>query len=145
MIRQFIKFGIVGISNTAVNYVMYLLVLHFIKENGVCSKYDYIFSSAAAFIAGVLWSFCWNYKYTFKVTWNQNTCKWKMLVRSIACYSVTGLFLHNILLYVWIDRLDVSKELAPALNLMVTAPLTFVLHKYWVFNRQDRDEGKVDE
>ena len=55
---QFIKFGIVGVSNTMVGYLLNLLCLFLLDQYNVA--YDYLIANTVAFILGVLWSFYWN-------------------------------------------------------------------------------------
>ena len=62
---QFVKFGLVGVSNTAVNYVIYLGVLLCLRALGLWKEYDYLAATAAGFVLSVLWSFFWNNKFVF--------------------------------------------------------------------------------
>lgn len=58
-LKQFIKFGIVGISNTLISYVVYNNVLLRLKMH-------YIGASIIGFLVSVVNSYYWNNKYTFK-------------------------------------------------------------------------------
>ena len=60
LLFQFLRFGIVGISNTFIAYAIYavLVLLHV----------HYLIANAAAFVAGVLNAFYWSNKYVFKKT-----------------------------------------------------------------------------
>ena len=62
---QFVKFGIVGVSNTVISYVINVLVLLAMKPMGV--SWDYFVGNIVSFILSVLWSFYWNNKYVFKI------------------------------------------------------------------------------
>ena len=122
--NQFIKFGIVGASNTAISYVTYA-VLVFLGLN-------YILSNVISFIVSVLNSFYWNNKYVFKET-KESRSALKTLAKTFLAYGFTGLILSNILLVVWIDVLHISKYIAPIINLVVTIPFNFLLNKLWAF------------
>ncbi|MDR2730220.1 MAG: GtrA family protein, partial [Treponema sp.] len=63
LLFQFVKFGIVGLSNTAISYVIYSLLVY--------PGLHYIIASVIAFITSVLNSFFWNNKYVFKKEDNQ--------------------------------------------------------------------------
>ncbi len=52
---QFVKFGIVGATNTALSYVLYLLTLLVLKP--FAFKWDYIAGNLISFFLSVLWSF----------------------------------------------------------------------------------------
>lgn len=135
---QFIKFGMVGLSNTVVHFGIYILVLRLMKRHEMFLSYDYIISSVTAFIVSVCWSFYWNFRYTFRDIFEQNVSVWKMLAKSFVCYSITGLFISNVLLYVWINKFNISKELAPAVNLFLTVPFNFIVHKCWVIRERKK-------
>ena len=59
VIIQFIKFGLVGISNTLVSWTVYYLVL-WINEN------LYMFGSIAGTALGIANAFFWNDRFVFK-------------------------------------------------------------------------------
>ncbi len=63
---QFVKFGIVGLSNTLVSYVIYYFTIRGCEIAGVFQKTDYILATVVSFLLSVLWSFYWNKKYVFK-------------------------------------------------------------------------------
>jgi putative flippase GtrA len=61
-IIQFIKFGVVGVANTAVDWVVFYLLVNFAFGSGGGE----LFSKAIAFVAAVINSFIWNSVWTFK-------------------------------------------------------------------------------
>ena len=61
---QFIKFGLVGVSNTAVSYAINIGTLLLLK--GVRLSCDYIIANITAFLLSVLWSYYWNSRFVFK-------------------------------------------------------------------------------
>ena len=136
--KQFIKFGIVGLSNTVISYLIYVVSLRILGACGLFPDSDYMISSVIAFILSVLWSFYWNDRFTFKKEQSEERSFLRSLLKTYVSYSFTGLLLYNILLYVQVDIMGVSKLIAPIFNLLVTVPLNFLLNKFWVFrkNRQ---------
>lgn len=62
---QFVKFGIVGVSNTVIGYVLNILVLLALKSANV--SWDYIAGNIVSFVLSVLWSFYWNNRFVFTV------------------------------------------------------------------------------
>jgi len=88
--RQFLKFGAVGVSNTAVSLGVYYFCIWF----GV----HYLVANTFAWLISVLNSFFWNYRYVFSTqTW------WpKALWKTYASYG--GSFLLTVfLLYILVD------------------------------------------
>lgn len=129
---QFIKFGIVGVSNTLVSYVLNLLSLFVLEKYDVA--YDYVIANTVAFVLSVLWSFYWNEKFVF--TENHDEYKSNKLVRLLKMYlsyGFTGIILNNVLSYLWISVLGISKVIAPLINSAIGVPINYVLNKKWTF------------
>jgi len=126
MLTQFIKFCIVGLSNTALSYIIYAVLVY-------VGLY-YIVASVTAFLLSVLNSFFWNNKYVFKPGGDQQKRGiWNTLIKTYISYSFTGLILSNILLYFFVDILHISEYIAPLLGLVITIPLNFIMNKKWAF------------
>lgn len=130
---QFVKFGIVGLSNTVLSYLIYVVGLVLLRKLGLFSKTDYIIASVIGFILSVYWSFYWNHKMVFKLRDGQERSWWKALIKTYISYSFTGLFLSNILLILWVQVCHISEMIAPLINLLVTVPLNFLINKFWAF------------
>lgn len=122
---QFVKFGIVGVSNTLISYVSYLIFI-FVGCH-------YVLASVLSFIVSVTNSFYWNNKYVFKEKVKNSRSLLKTYARTFLAYASTGLLLANILLVLWVDVAGISEVIAPLINLIVTIPLNFVINKYWAF------------
>ena len=60
---QFVKFGIVGVSNSVISYILYVVALLFLQNFNVFPTFDYIISQVISFLLSVLWSFYWNKKF----------------------------------------------------------------------------------
>ena len=128
---QFIKFGIVGVSNTLVSYVLNIIVLVLLKPMNV--SWDYVAGNMVAFLLSVLWSFYWNNRFVFTEQGDKKRSWVKTLLKTYVAYSFTGIVLNNILSWLWIDMLGVSKFIAPLINLIISVPLNFVINKFWAF------------
>lgn len=128
---QFVKFGLVGVSNTVIFYLLYVGIIFLLS--GLAWKYDYILANVTAFTVSVFWSFYWNDKYVFKKAENGIRNMWKALGKCFLSYGFTGFILENILSYIWIEKFGISKYAAPLLNLVFTVPTNFLLNKLWAF------------
>ena len=129
---QFIKFGIVGVSNTLVSYLLNLLCLVVLDKYDVA--YDYVIANTVAFVLSVLWSFYWNERFVF--TEKQDSYQSNRLVRLLKMYlsyGFTGIILNNVLSFLWISVLGISKVIAPLINSAVGVPINYVLNKKWTF------------
>lgn len=133
---EFVKFGIVGLSNTVISYVIYLLALVGCNRTGFMVNYDYLFATVVSFILSVLWSFYWNKRFVFKLDSDIKTTI-LALIKTYISYSFTGLFLSSILAILWVEILGISKILSPILNLIISVPVNFILNKFWAFKKKD--------
>ena len=124
-IIQFIKFGIVGLSNTVIALAVYYGLLWL----GI----NYLISNTISWIVSVFNAFFWNNKYVFK---NENT--WiTALLRTYASYGFSFI-LGSFLLYVFVDWLGISKIIAPLVLLIITIPLNFLMNKFWTFKSREK-------
>ncbi|MCD7746091.1 MAG: GtrA family protein [Lachnospiraceae bacterium] len=133
-IIQFVKFGVVGLSNTVVSYVIYLISLLLLQNYALIPNFDYLVAQFIGFLISVLWSFYWNRKYVFKA--DNDQVPWpQALLKTYISYGFTGIFLNSILSILWVQMLGVSKLIAPIFNLIISVPLNFILNKFWAFRK----------
>ena len=129
---QFVKFGIVGLSNTLIAYAVYAacvwLGCHYLVANGL------------GFVVGVLNAYYWSDRYVFKKGEGETRSALWNLVKTYLAYGATGLLLASLLLYVYVDRWQVSAYLAQLLVLVVTVPLNFIINKCWSFKTKQTNE-----
>ena len=134
IIKQFIRFGIVGLSNTVLSYTIYSFSLLLLKRYNLLVNVDYLFAQFISFFLGVCWSFYWNKRVVFKSQKNHLKLDIiKSFLKTLISYSFTGLFLSSFLLAIWVNCFHISEFIAPIINLIVSVPLNFILNKYWAF------------
>jgi putative flippase GtrA len=134
LLIQFIKFGIVGVSNTVVSYVINIGVLFLLDKAGLFHRWDYVIANTVAFLLSVLWSFYWNNKFVFDMENSSMRELLAALAKMYLSYAFTGIILSNVLSYVWIDMLHISKLIAPLINSAIGVPINFLLNKFWAFD-----------
>lgn len=125
LIIQFIKFGLVGGINTVLSYVItnvgyYILSFH----EQICN--------IIAFMITVFISFVLNRKYVFKKD-EEKEGFFKSLFKVYVSYSITGLFLTAVLLFIEEQLLGIPHYIATFINLIFTIPINFLLNKFWAF------------
>lgn len=125
---QFVKFGLVGVSNTAVSMAVYYLFL-WIDED------LYMVGSILGTILSIANAFLWNDLFVF--TGNPRDFKSILtrLAKTYVSYGGTSI-LSNILLWLEVALFSLSKVIAPVINLLVTIPLNFIINKLWTFHRE---------
>lgn len=131
---QFIKFGIVGVSNTVIGYLVNIVTIFALRNTDVF--WDYFAGNILAFIIGVSWSFYWNNRYVFKLKDGETRNFMAALFKTYMSYGFTGIILNNILSYIWIDMLGISKVVAPLINMIIGVPINFIINKLWAFRSQ---------
>ena len=129
---QFAKFGLVGITNTLLSYVLNIAVLYLLEPFAL--SWDYVAGNIVAFILSVLWSFYWNRRFVFQQAKGRLSAELVMLLKTYAAYALTGILLNNLLSWLWIERFGISKYIAPLINLVISVPLNFVINKFWTFS-----------
>lgn len=134
---QFIRFCIVGLSNTLLSYGLNVLILMLLASFDW--KWDYVAGNIIAFVLSVLWSFYWNNRFVFHSEEREKRNIWKTLIRTYLAYGFTGILLNNLLSWIWISVIGISKYIAPLMNLVISVPLNFLINKFWAF-RQEKTE-----
>lgn len=124
-IKQFIKFGMVGGINTVLSYIITNLGYY------VFNLHEQV-ANIIAFVITVFISFMLNNIFVFKE--NKQERNWlKTLLKVYASYSITGLFLTAILLFVEEQIIGIPHYIATLMNLVLTIPVNFILNKIWAF------------
>jgi putative flippase GtrA len=118
---QFVKFGIVGVSNTLLTFVVYTVLL---KVFGVW----YLAASAAGFAVGATNGFLLNRRWTFRehVGDTLTPVRW-------AIVQGCGLGVNEALLYLFVHDASLDKLLAQACATVVVTISTFFANRAWTF------------
>ena len=136
---QFIKFGMVGLSNTVIGYIIYAVTLFALQSLNAFPSCDVYIAQFVMFLLSVAWSFYWNNRFVFINGADEKNNIFLRLMKSYISYAFTGLFLSELLLVIWVEVLRINGSIAPIINLLVTVPLNFVLQKKWVFKEKDKN------
>ena len=116
-VLQFLKFGVIGLVNTFVNFAVYYGLLFL--------RVHYLLAYAAGFAISVLNAYYWNSRLVFR-----KKTGWWPLVKTVLVYLSTFL-LSMATLYGMVQGLGIPETIAPLLNLCLTVPANFLLNKYW--------------
>ena len=132
---QFVKFGLIGVSNTLISYIVLIVCVYVLNLH-------YLIGNVAGFIISVLNAFYWNNKYVFKTGEGEQRVWWQTLLKTYMSYAFSGLFLTSVLMYIWVDLLGIPVALTVFLNVLVCTPINFVINKLWAFKGKSKDNGK---
>lgn len=121
-IFQFIKFGIVGISNTAISLMVYYI--------GLFVGVHYLLAYTIGFVASVCNAFYWNRRYVF--TQKEEKSIIRGFAKTFISYGISYT-LSMIFLGVFVEILRIPDVIAPIIKLFVTVPINYILNKFWAF------------
>lgn len=123
---QFLKFGIVGLSNTLVSLAVYYVFLW-------VNPKLYLVGNVIGWVVSVANAYYWNNKYVFGDGQKGLRQTLKKLSKTYLSYGATFV-LSTLLLYIEVDILSWSSVISPFVNLIITIPLNFLLNKFWAFH-----------
>jgi putative flippase GtrA len=118
---QFVKFGIVGVSNTLLSLVVYAVLL---KAFGVW----YLAASAIGFAVGTVNGFLWNRRWTFRghVGDALTPVRW-FVVQGFGLLANLGL------VFVFVHDAGLDKLLGQACATAIVVVFTFMANRAWTF------------
>jgi putative flippase GtrA len=121
VIVQFVKFGIVGVSNTLLTFAVYTLLL---------KVFDvwYLAASAVGFMVGATNGFLLNRRWTFRehVGDALTPLRW-------ATVQGCGLGINEGLLFLFVSEVRLDKLVGQALAIVVVTTTTFFANRAWTF------------
>ena len=127
MVRQFLKFCLVGFSNAIVNLIIYYTFI-WIRDNVFMAMLGW----TIGWIAGVANSFIWNRLFVFK---ESEEIWWRALSKMYIGYGFT-LLITLPLTYIQAEWLSISTAVVPLVNIATTIPINFIIVKYWSFKER---------
>lgn len=124
VLAQFVKFGLVGVSNTLITLLVYTLLLNMF---GVW----YVAASAIGFAVGAVNGFLWNRAWTFKghVGDALTPVRWFVV-------QGCGLLGNSALIYLFVDGAGMGKLVGQGVTIVIVTVLTFVANRSWTFRAQ---------
>ena len=151
---QFIKFGLVGVSNTAISYGIEMLCYYVLFKNtkfigilkllGISTdgnNVKIVITTIIAFVVSVSNSYFWNNRYVFGSGKKSFSEHFKTYLKTFACYGITGLILSPII-KILLTKISVPFFIASLGALVITIPLNFVMNKFWAFKSKPTKDEK---
>lgn len=112
--KEFLKFVISGVVNTAATYIMYLLLLLFM---------NYSIAYTVSYLSGIVISFYLNTIFVFK----EKVTFVKFLKFPIV--YVVQYLINLIMIFALVERLGLSAQLVPLIVIVITVPITYFISK----------------
>ncbi len=138
-LSQFIRFGIVGASNTLISYLTYALLVWSLS---LVTQAEIQAANFVSFVVSVANAYFWNTRWVFRkeAAGQESARRRSSMVKFFVSYGGTYL-LSVVLLFLWTSVLDVNRYVAPVLTLAVTVPTNFVINKFWTFRSAPQEKG----
>lgn len=148
---QYLKFIVVGSINAMVNYVAYAAVI-FVGGH-------YVLANIVGFVLSVLSSYLLNSKLVFNR--EEGVKGWQVLLRLYIVYAFSGLFLTNLLTWLFLDVMKLeegvrmlgeqlrqsgvaitdrklAEYIAPCIVAVIVTPINFVTNKFFAYKKLDK-------
>lgn len=124
-ISKFIKFAIVGVINTLLNWIIFFLL----NSLGIY----YIVSNVMAYIIATINSYLWNSKWVFGYKKGiKDSASIKFIV-----LNIIGLILNTIILFILVDVFSIGKFIALVITTAIVMVINYVVNKVWVFKNKE--------
>ncbi len=121
-IFRFIKFALVGVMNTLLNWSIFFILTKV--------ELYYIVANVIAYLIATIHSYFWNSIWVFKYN---NGSKIKSSIKFIVL-NIIGLLINTIILYVLVDIFNINKLISLMLTTVIVMIINYVANKVWVFN-----------
>lgn len=119
-VTQLIKYGVVGVLNNFLGYLIYLLVTWLWLDPKMAVSLLYPIGATTAYFGHAKYSFSYGGKASRGVL--------RFVIAQLVGYS-----LNLLLLYVFSDILKIPHQIVQAVAIVVVAGVLFLLFKYYVF------------
>lgn len=123
LVAQFIKFGLVGVSNTVLAFGIYTVL---VKVVGVW----YLAASAIGFAVGAVNGYMLNRSWTFQGHGGSHSRTAPRWILVQGC----GLLLNLGLVYLFVAGLGLDELVGQAFATVIVVVLTFLGNRYWTFH-----------
>ena len=122
VLKQVIKFGIVGISNIAIDVLVYWLFTRFFHLY-------YILAATVSFLVANVWSYFWNRRWTFH---DDNRAVIRQYFKFLAA-NIIAIILNLGVLFVLVDFLHLNDITAKIIASIIVGLINFAINKKWAF------------
>ncbi|HBU12443.1 MAG TPA: GtrA family protein [Clostridiales bacterium] len=122
-VKQFLKFGFVGIINTAISFAVVYICL----GQGI----SIYIGNTLGWACGVVNAYFWNMYWVFKG--NREGFK-KTIPKFFGSYFLTFLLSQG-LTYIFKESLGMNQYLVPVVCVLITTFINFFLSKFWTFKK----------
>lgn len=130
VLKQVVKFGIVGASNIFVDVLVYWLLTRF-------GGFYYLLAATVSFLAANIWSYFWNRRWTFH---DHSPAIIRQYLKFLAA-NIIAILLNLLLLFVFVDFFHFDDLFSKIIASIAVGLVNFIINKIWAFNGQPAKTG----
>ena len=119
LLIQIFKFGIVGGIAAVIDFIIYYISYKFVGFNPLVAN-------VIAFSISVIYNFYASVKWVFDVDNNKNK---KRIFMEFIVFAIIGLLLSELLLFAFINRMNINKMIAKVLATIIVMIFNFITRK----------------
>ena len=119
LLKQIFKFLIVGGSATIIDWIIYYILYNYVKITP-------LIANIISYSISTIFNYYLTTKYVFNVNTNKNK---KKLFILFVIFSLIGLLLSEILLYIMINKLMINKMLSKVISTILVMIFNFITKK----------------
>lgn len=123
-ILRFIKFSLVGASNTLITIVAYWIFINLFKMN-------FLLSNTVAYVLGIVNSYFWNTRWVFKDS-NANNTVIKFIIVNIVALAAS-----NLCIFILVKNMNINMYISQVVAIGFSMVINFILNKTWTFEMGD--------
>ncbi len=121
LIKQILKFGIVGLLAFIIDYGLLYMLTEFLKIH-------YLISSIVSFSVSVIFNYIMSIKWVFDINKKQGIKDFIVFI----VLSIIGLIINSILMYLMVDMIGMYYMIAKLFSTVVVMVYNFITRKIFV-------------
>ena len=121
--RQLFKYSIVGIFNTAIGLSVIYFVFNVLNLN-------YVLANIIGYACGLVNSFIWNKKWTFKSSQHYS----KEIIPFLVVFGIS--YTANLLTVIlFVEFINIHPNIAQIIGIAAYSSTNFLINRYWTFSK----------
>lgn len=123
--EKFLKFGLVGIFNTLITIISYIILV----KLGM----NYLIANIISYLIGVANSYYWNKNWVFR----SNSKNLSVFLKFMTVNLIVLAF-NTLSLFILVDKLLYNEFIAQIFAIGIGMMINFFLNKIWTFNQSEK-------
>jgi putative flippase GtrA len=133
--KEVIKYLIIGVLTTIVNYVIFIILVNAIKI-------EMHTSNIIAWLISIIFAYFTNKLFVFE----SKSFKVEVLIKEILTFAMARVFsllLEEAILYIFVNRLEMDKLIIKLIANIIVIVLNYVLSKFIIFTDKKKEQRDV--